>query len=174
MLNQCFIKCCIVKWQKAGGKEQMHYEELKHLSDGQFKRLCGVTRGTFADMVIELRPLLERSGKRGGQPKLSTENQLLVVLEYWREYRTHFHIGVSWGLHETTVGRLIRKVEDRLIQCGKFRLPSQRHLYQAGEEMTVMVVDVAEMKIERPKKTEKVLQWKTEVPHNESSSAGSV
>jgi hypothetical protein len=92
----------------------MHYKELEHLSDGEFKRLCGVTRRTFADMVAELRAMLERGGKRGGQPKLTMENQLLVVLEYWREYRTHFHIGVSWGLHETTVGRLIHKVEDRL------------------------------------------------------------
>jgi Helix-turn-helix of DDE superfamily endonuclease len=135
----------------------MHYKELEHLSDGEFKRLCGVTRRTFVDMVTELRPLLERGGKRGGQPKLTVENPLLVVLEYWREYRTHFHIGVSWGLHETTVGRLIHKVEERLIQCGKFRLPSQRHLYQTGRELTVMVVDVAEMEIERPKKTKTLL-----------------
>jgi hypothetical protein len=70
-------------------------------------------------MVTELRPMLERSGKRGGQPKLT--------------------------------------VEDRLVQCGKFRLPSQRHLYQPGRELTVMVVDVAEMEIECPKKTETLL-----------------
>ncbi len=30
----------------------------------------------------------------GGKPNtLSVENQLLMVLEYWREYRTYFHIG---------------------------------------------------------------------------------
>ena len=58
----------------------------------------------------------------------------------------------SWGLHETTVGRIVRKVEDLLIKCGKFRLPSQRALYQPGWEWKVMVVDVAEMEIERPKK----------------------
>ena len=130
----------------------MPYLDLQQLSGSEFKRLCGVSRETFADMVAELRPRLERQGRRGGQPKLSVEDQLLVVLEYWREYRSQFHIGVSWGLHETTVGRLVRKVEDVLVKSGKFRLPSQRQLYQPGWEWNVMVVDVGEMEIERPKK----------------------
>ncbi len=69
-----------------------------------------------------------------------------------REYRSQFHIGVSWGIHQTTVGRIVRKVEDLLIKCGKFRLPSQRQLYQPGWEWKVMLVDVGEMEIERPKK----------------------
>jgi len=99
-----------------------------------------------------LRPQLERQGQRGGQNKLSVEDQLLGTLEYWREYRTQFPIANSWGLHETTVGRIVKKVEDLLIKCGKFRLPSQRALYQPGWEWKVMVVDVGEMEIERPKK----------------------
>lgn len=102
----------------------MGYQDLEPLSNGEFKRLCGVSRQTFSQMVAELRPHLDRRGQRGGQTKLSVENQLLVALEYWREYRTQFHIGVSWGLHETTVGRIVRKVEDVLVKCGKSRLPS--------------------------------------------------
>jgi hypothetical protein len=130
----------------------MPYTEIQHLSATEFKRLCGVRGGTFNEMVEVLRPQLERQGRRGGQNKLSVEDQLLVTLEYWREYRTQFHIATSWGLHETTVGRIIRKVEDLLIKCGKFRLPSQRALYQPGWESKVMVVDVGEIEIERPKK----------------------
>jgi hypothetical protein len=38
------------------------------------------------------------------------------------------------------------------VKCGKFRLPSQRLLYQPGWEWKVWVVDVGEMQIERPKK----------------------
>ena len=114
--------------------------------------MCGVSRQTFAEMVGVLRPHLERQGRRGGQPKLSVEDQLLVALEYWQEYRSQFHIGVSWGLHETTVGRIVRKVEDLLVKSGKFRLPSQRQLYQPGWEWKVLMVDVGEMEIERPQK----------------------
>jgi hypothetical protein len=47
-------------------------------------------------MVEVLRPQLERTGKRGGQNKLNVEDELLLVLEYWREYRTQFHIATSW------------------------------------------------------------------------------
>ncbi len=130
----------------------MPYTELQRLSTGEFKRLCGVSRETFNDMVEVLRPHLERQGQRGGQNKLRVEDQLLVALEYWREYRSQFHIGTSWGLHETTVGRIIRKVEDILVKCGKFRLPSQRQLYQPGWQWKVLVVDVGEMEIERPQK----------------------
>lgn len=138
------------KWSK--GETAMSYTELQHLSTTEFKRLCGVSRDTFAQMVEVLRPQLERVGRRCRLNKLSTEDQLLITLEYWREYRSQFHIGTSWGLHETTVGRIIRKVEDLLIKCGKFRLPSQRALYQPGWKWKVMVVDVGEMEIERPKK----------------------
>ena len=130
----------------------MRYSELEYLSKPEFKRLSGVSRETFGEMVEVLYPHLHRQGQRGGQAKLSVEDQLLVALEYWREYRSQFHIGVSWGIHETTVGRIVRKVEDLLVKCGKFRLPSQRQLYQPGWEWKVMVVDVGEMEIERPKK----------------------
>ncbi|WP_206603024.1 transposase family protein [Leptolyngbya ohadii] len=143
----------------------MRYLELEALSAREFKRLCGVSRETFGEMVEELRPHLERQGKRGGQNKLSVEDQLLVALAYWREYRTQCHIGTSWGLHETTVGRIVRKVEDILIKCGKFRLPRQQQLYQPGWEWKVLLVDVGEVEIERPKKTETLLQWEAEMPH---------
>lgn len=134
----------------------MAYRELQGLSEGEFKRLCGVSRKTFAEMVAVLQPDLARQGRRGGQPKLGVEDQLLVAMEYWREYRSQFHIGVSWGLHETTVGRIIRKVEDLLVKCGKFRLPSERQLYQPGWEWKVLVVDVGEIEIERPQKNRNV------------------
>ena len=79
----------------------MSYKELESLSGGELKRLCGVSRKTFSAIVAIVRPALDRRGCRGGQAKLRVEDQLRVVLEYWREYRTQFHIGVSWGLHET-------------------------------------------------------------------------
>jgi hypothetical protein len=108
---------------------------------------------------------LTLTGKAGRTKQTEREDQLLVALEYWREYRSQFHIGASWGLHETTVGRIIRKVEDLLIKCGKFRFPSQRQLYQPGWEWKVFIVDAGEVEIERPKKTETLLQWQAEVPY---------
>lgn len=61
----------------------MRYTDLQHLSGTEFKRLCGVSRNTFKEMVEVLHTHLERQGRRGGQNKLSVEDQLLVTLEYW-------------------------------------------------------------------------------------------
>ena len=83
----------------------MTYEQIKGLKPSSFKRKCGVHRQTFEQMVEVLYPELDRTGKRGGQSKLSVENQILLVLEYWREYRTQFHIATSWGLSESAVCR---------------------------------------------------------------------
>jgi hypothetical protein len=130
----------------------MTYEQLKHLKPSSFKRRCGVHPDTFAKMVAVLRPHLDRRGKRGGQAKLSVEDQLLVVLEYWREYRTYFHIGSSWGLSESAVCRLVSKVERLLSVSGEFRLPGKKQLYQNPANWAVVVVDVTERPIERPQK----------------------
>lgn len=130
----------------------MTYEQLKHLKPGAFKRRCGVQPDTFEQMADLLRPHLDRRGKRGGQCKLSVEDQLLVVLEYWREYRTQFHIATSWGLSESAVCRLISKVETLLMNSGKFRLPGKKQLYQNASAWAVVAVDVTESPIERPKK----------------------
>lgn len=130
----------------------MTYEQLSQLKPGAFKRRCGVQLETFEQMVAILRPDLDRTGKRGGQCKLSVEDQLLVVLEYWREYRTQFHIATTWGLSESAVCRLIQKVEGLLMNSGRFRLPGKKQLYQNASSWSVVAVDVTESPIERPKK----------------------
>lgn len=135
----------------------MIYEQLKTLSSRAFKRRCGVQRETFKQMSEVLRPHLDRSGQRGGQSKLKVEDQLLVVLEYWREYRTQFHIGTSWGLSESAVCRLIQRVETLLMESGKFRLPGKKQLYQNAHTWSVIAVDVTESPIERPKKNSETI-----------------
>lgn len=104
----------------------MTYKQLEALRSSAFKRKCGVQRETFEQMVEVLRPYLDRNGKRGGQAKLNIEDQLLRVLEYWREYRTQFHIATSWGISESAVCQLIQKVETLLMYSGKFRQQEQK------------------------------------------------
>jgi len=74
---------------------------------------------------------------------------------YWREYRTEFHIAQSYGISESTVGRTIQKVEDALVRSGKFRLPGKRALQPSDTVFEVVLVDVSEQPIERPKKAKR-------------------
>ncbi len=133
----------------------MTYEQIKNLSERQFKRFCGVKPQLFEEMVSILRQKVPESGNRGGQPKLSVEDQLFIALEYWREYRTYFHIAQSWGVHESTVCRIVHRVEDQLIQSRKFSLPGKKSLFSNEREWSVIMVDVGESPIERPKKNRK-------------------
>ena len=130
----------------------MTYEQFKRLKPSAFKRRCGIHPEIFDQMVELLRPHVDRRGKRGGQAKLRVEDQLLLVLEYWREYRTQFHIATSWGLSESAVCRMIQRVERLLMDSGKFRLPGKKQLDQNAYNWDVVVVDVTESPIERPKK----------------------
>ena len=133
----------------------MNYEQVKTLKPTEFKRLCGVYPDTFKDMVTVLKAEKVWQKKTGRPSKLSTEDQLLITLEYWREYRTYFHRGNSWGVNESTAYRIVRKVENILIKSGLFNLPGKKALLESNSEIEVIVVDVSEQEIERPKKKQK-------------------
>ncbi len=129
----------------------MTYNTVKNLKLPEFKRLCGVQPRTFEAMLSVLRQV--ESQKPPGRPsKLSIEDQLLMTLEYWREYRTYFHIGQSWGVNESTAYRIIRKIENMLASSRAFTLPGKKKLQQSSYQLEVVVVDVTETPIERPKK----------------------
>lgn len=134
----------------------MSYETIKHLSAEKFKRLCGIKPETFRHICAFIEEELQRTQKKPGRPtKLSIEDQVLLTFEYWREYRTQFHIANSWGLSEPTVCRIIRKIEDVLKKCDDFRLPGKKVLQQSENVFEVIVVDATETVIERPKKNKR-------------------
>ena len=127
----------------------MRYETIEHLKDTDIKRLTGVQRNTFALML----KVVEKGLPDFGRPtKLSRADQLLMTLMYWREYRTEFHIAQSYGISESTVCRTIQKVENALVRSGKFRLPGKKALQSSDTMFEVVLVDVSEQPIERPKK----------------------
>ena len=156
----------------------MTYKQIKNLGEREFKRLCGVKPKVFEEMVEVLKEKSAKGKHRGGQAKLSVEDQLLISLEYWREYRTYFqqldwvcwtkdlsacdpstplvHIAQSWGVHESTVCRTVHRIEDKLINSQKFSLPGRKSLSTTNKEWSVIIIDVAESPIERPKKNRKV------------------
>lgn len=79
----------------------MTYEKVKDLKSSYFKRFCGIQRPTFDQMSAILRKA-EAQKSPGRSSKLSIEDQLLMSLGYWREYRTYFHIAQTWGVNEST------------------------------------------------------------------------
>ena len=127
----------------------MRYEDIKHRSDQDFKRLTGVEHETFKHMVAVLENEMPNFGR---PPKLCRADQLLLTLMYWREYRTQFHISQAYGISESAVCRTIQKIEDALMASGQFRLPGKKALHPRDTVIEIVVVDATEQPIERPKK----------------------
>ena len=131
----------------------MKYDQISDLPNEQFRRLTGIKRQTFQKMLEILKEDDERKKVKGGRKnKLSLENQLLMALEYIREYRTYFHISKSYGVSESTAYKTVRWVEDTLIKHSDFALPGRKALLKSDMEYEVVLVDASETPIERPKK----------------------
>jgi hypothetical protein len=127
----------------------MKYETVYMLKDEEFKRSTGVRRKTFEQML----QVVETGLRDFGRPtKLCRADQLLMTLMYWREYRTEFHIGLTYGVSESTVCRTIKKVENVLIESKQFHLPGRKALQPSDTIIEIVLVDATEQPIERPKK----------------------
>lgn len=106
---------------------------------------------TFNQMVIVMQQAKQQL-KPGRPSKLSLEDQVLITLEYLREYRTYFHIAQTWGVYESTAYRIIRTVEDTVIRSRKFSLPGKKKLQEPEHTIELVVVEVTESPIQRPQK----------------------
>jgi len=145
---------------------RMKYIDSNKLSDPQFKRYTGISWSTFYLMVEQLKKHVPTKGRPS---KLSLEDQVLLCLSYWREYRTLFHVATSYGVSEPTASRIVRHgvseptasrivrhVEDCLIRSNLFNLPKDLPEGE-GIDWNVVIVDATEIPIQRPKKTEEKL-----------------
>lgn len=135
----------------------MFWENIKQHSKTDFKRLTGVEIKTFKLMAREVRnhekKIVRKKGNNRSRPfKLSIEDQILMMLMYYREYRTQFHIGETYGINESNVGKNIRRIENILKKCKKFKLPGKKTLSGTNHQYEVIIVDATESPIERPKK----------------------
>ncbi|CAA6813834.1 MAG: Mobile element protein [uncultured Sulfurovum sp.] len=132
-------------------------DKFENTNDENFKRVVGVKRATFEVMVIEYKKSEEKRKEKhkigGRKPKLCEEDRVLFMLEYYREYRTLYHMGLDYGISEGQASKVVRDVESVLIKSGKFSLPSKRVLYEADSPIEFVLIDATESPIQRPKKS---------------------
>jgi len=134
----------------------MFYEDIKDVSPGKFKRMTGVRREVFELMVDAVSTAKSEARKhptRGRPAKIGNADKLLLLLMYYREYRTMLHTGASYGVSESRTCEIIIELETILIGDGRFRLPGNKSLEKDGGPFEVVLVDVSESPVERPKKS---------------------
>ena len=111
---------------------------------------------TFDAMVDVLKTAYAAKHKRRGRhAKLSLEDQLFLTLKYNRQYLTQKELSYEFEIGEATTHDTIVWVENTLVKSGKFSLPGKKALYGDDTEIGVVLVDVTESPVERPKKTRK-------------------
>ncbi|MCI0692871.1 transposase family protein [candidate division KSB1 bacterium] len=148
----------------------MRFDSVKDLKGEAFRRLTGVQRGTFDAMVALLFAAKRAQKAAGGKPNtLSVEDQLLMMLAYWREYRTYFHIGQSYGLSESAAYRNIKWCENTLTKSKAFRLPGRKAVAAGERAFDIVLIDATETPIERPKKTKALLFGQEEAAHAQNA-----
>ena len=131
----------------------MKYSEILHLDDEKFRRLTGVKKKTFEKMLEILLNAHKNKKTKGGRPNgVDVSEMLLMTLEYIREYRTYFHIGINYGISESASYKTIKWVEDTLIKDGTFSLPGKKELQKSDNEIEIILIDATESPIQRPKK----------------------
>jgi hypothetical protein len=136
----------------------MKYPQIQGLEEDKFRRLTGVKRTTFEKMITILNDAdVKKKAKGGRKNKLCLEDQLLMALEYIREYRTYFHISQSYGVSESSAYKTVRWVEDTLIKHPDFSLPGRKTLLKNDMEYEVVLIDATETPIERPKKDKNII-----------------
>lgn len=130
----------------------MKYENIKEFKNERFRQVTGVNIKTFEVMVEALKAAYEETHKRKGRHRaLTIEDSLLMLLEYYKEYRTFDCIAASYGISKSTVHDTICRVESVLIKSGLFALDGKKALVNPEVEIEVIVVDTTEIPIERPK-----------------------
>lgn len=131
-------------------------EKLARLKDDDYQKFFGVTKPVFDMMLKVLNEEYRHQHQKGGRPlrSLSITDKLVIMLQYYREYRTMEHMAFDYSISKSTVCESIQWVENTLIKSKEFTLPSKRKLVEDGKINTV-IVDVTECEIERPKKKQK-------------------
>lgn len=144
-------------------------KRLKKLKKEYYQKYFGVNKATF-DKMLEILEAEDRYKRRkGGRPSvLSVLNKLVIMLQYYREYRTMENIAFDYGTNKSTIYYAIKWVEETLIKDKAFHLPSRKKLLE-DTSIEIIVFDATEVEIERLQKTEKILFGEEKKAHIKNS-----
>ena len=129
------------------------YDKIERLKDKDFKLITGVTREVFYRALEILRRQYKKDHEQGGQPGMAVELRLTLALEYWREYRSFRHMGNDHQISKSVINDAVIWVENTLSESKEFELQDIRERFKPGaeSEIKIVLIDVEEQPIERPK-----------------------
>jgi hypothetical protein len=136
----------------------MLWDKASKLTDSEFKRKVGYYKEVVLKMVEvidDFKSQARLKDKRGNKSDFSSNDEVLIMLLYYREYVTYFSIAKELAVHESTIARIVTKTEEILIKSRVFSLPGKKRIRDEKGRYTTIIVDATEQKIERPKNSKK-------------------
>ncbi len=128
---------------------------IKNLKEKDYRKIFGVTKAIFDEMLEVLEEAYKQQHKQGGHPlKLSVLDKLIIMLGYYRDYRTMESIAFDYGVAKSTIHASICWAEETLVKSQRFSLPSKKALVE-NLDIEVVLIDATECEIERPQKNRK-------------------
>lgn len=122
------------------------------------KRLFGVNFVTF-ELILEkvkknIDDYLQENplSKRGLDADFNLANQLLLTLEYLRQYPTFLSLGFSYGISESYANKNYHKIRPVLAQVVGLKNPEKRRF----KDVKNVIVDVTVQPIERPEENQEI------------------
>jgi len=129
---------------------------IAKLKETEYQQKFGVPKIVFEKMLEVLSLAYSIEHRKGGHPcKLSLLDKLVIMLCYYREYRTMDSIAFDYGVAKSTIYESIRFVEESLMKSHEFNLPSKKALID-NLDIDVVFVDATECEIERPQKNKNI------------------
>jgi transposase len=121
-----------------------------------FTRLSGVKLEDFKKIVEQARPdwakMQQKKKVSGRNSHLRTlEDEILLVLIFYRFYVTHEFLGYLFGLDNSNICRHLWKVEPLLAK----NLAIKKDRTLTAEDLTRIMVDVTEINTQRPSKKQR-------------------
>ncbi len=92
-------------------------KRIEKLKDKEYQELFGVKKATFEKMLEILNEQYKKEHEKGGKPpKLGVLDKLIIMLCYYREYRTMQNITFDY---EVTKGTICNYTLGRRYACKK-------------------------------------------------------
>ncbi|WP_342217827.1 transposase family protein [Spiroplasma endosymbiont of Amphimallon solstitiale] len=108
----------------------MTYFELKDKSDQYFRKIVGINKLVFNEILNILLDHQKLKITIGGRPyKMSIKDRLVMTLRYLYENRTYHSIGAEYNMVDTTALRNIRSIEDILIKNNNFNNLTNKNIF---------------------------------------------
>lgn len=116
------------------------------------QRLFGMKYDIFEDILKKVQNNIQQKltenplSKRGIDSKFSIENQLLLTLEYLRQYPTFISLAFSYGISESYANKVYHKIRDILSHEIGLKNPEKLKF----NDVKRVIIDVTVQPIERP------------------------